>query len=90
MAIAANLRIGMIPVGRFTIVQQHLNAKADRLPALEHSPIDAATLELLATWQAQDATDEPAELRAAEQDLAEFKKAMNGTRARSGEPLLFP
>src|SRR5260370_9536616 len=39
LAIFANLRFGMIPVGRFIIVQHHLNAQADRLPALAHSPI---------------------------------------------------
>jgi hypothetical protein len=52
--------------------------------------IDRATLELLATWRREDATENPAEVRAAEQDLAEFKKAMNENRAGSGEPLLYP
>lgn len=40
-------------------------------------PVDTATLELLASWRLQDATDNPDELRAAEQELAEFKRAMN-------------
>ena len=52
--------------------------------------IDTATLELLASWRAEDATSNPEELRAAEQELADFKKAMNENRARAGEPLLYP
>jgi hypothetical protein len=52
--------------------------------------IDRATLELFAKWRVEDATDDPKELRAAEQDLAEFKKAMNENRAATGARLLFP
>jgi hypothetical protein len=52
--------------------------------------LDTSTLELLANWRRQDATDDPAELRAAEQELAEFKKAMNESRTASGEPVLYP
>ena len=52
--------------------------------------IDNATLELLAEWQLQDATDDPETIRAAEQELAEFKKAMNETRVRAGERILYP
>jgi len=55
-----------------------------------NNPIDTATLELFAKWRAEDATDDPEELRAAEQELAEFKKAMNENRAQAGEPLLYP
>ena len=51
--------------------------------------IDTATLELLASWRAQDATDNPEELRAAEQELAAFKKTMNGNRENAGEPRLY-
>lgn len=52
--------------------------------------VDTATLELLAKWRREDATENPEELRAAEQDLAEFKRAMNENRSSAGEPLLFP
>jgi hypothetical protein len=54
------------------------------------NPIDTATLELFAKWRAEDATDDPEELRKAEQELAEFKKAMNENRSQAGEPLLYP
>jgi hypothetical protein len=52
--------------------------------------IDTATLELLASWQRQDATANPDELRAAEEELAEFKKAMNENRTLSGQPVVYP
>jgi len=59
------------------------------LPSKDVS-IDTATLRLLESWRLQDATDDPEQLRAAEQDLADFKKSMNESRALAGEPLLYP
>ena len=52
--------------------------------------VDTATLELLATWKAADATTDPEELREADEEVAEFKKAMNENRAATGARLLFP
>ena len=52
--------------------------------------VDTATLELLAAWKAQDATSDPEKLREADEEVAEFKKAMNENRAASGARLLFP
>jgi hypothetical protein len=52
--------------------------------------IDTATLDLLALWREQDATTDPDQIRAAEEELADFKKAMNESRKTAGEPLLFP
>jgi hypothetical protein len=52
--------------------------------------IDTATLELLARWRQQDATADPEQVRAAERELAEFKKAMNDNRTIAGEPILYP
>lgn len=52
--------------------------------------VDTATLELLAGWRQQDATTDPEQVRAAEKELAEFKKAMNGNRVGAGEPALYP
>jgi hypothetical protein len=52
--------------------------------------IDTATLELLASWRMQDATADPEQIRAAEQELAEFKRALNESRTVAGEPVLFP
>ncbi len=48
------------------------------------------TLELLAQWRAEDATDDPAELARRDAELEEFKTQMNASRAASGEEPLFP
>ena len=52
--------------------------------------VDTATLELLAAWKAEDATTDPEKLREADQEVAEFKKAMNESRAAAGARLVFP
>jgi hypothetical protein len=52
--------------------------------------VDTATLELLASWKAEDATTDPELIRAAEDEVSEFMKAMNENRAATGERLLFP
>jgi len=52
--------------------------------------VDTATLDLLSVWQRQDATSDPAQLKAAEDELAVFMKAINEARAASGEPLIYP
>ena len=59
-------------------------------PQTQDGSVDTATLELLASWRQQDATADPEQVRAAERELAEFKKAMNENRALAGEPVLFP
>ena len=52
--------------------------------------IDNATLELLAAWRAEDATTDRKKLRQADEEAAEFKRAMNENRAATGARLLFP
>jgi hypothetical protein len=52
--------------------------------------IDTATLELLASWKAVDATTDPEKLLEADEEIAQFKKAMNANRAATGARLLFP
>jgi hypothetical protein len=47
-------------------------------------------LDLLAAWREQDATTDPEKIREAEEELADFKKAMNESRKTAGEPPLFP
>jgi hypothetical protein len=37
-----------------------------------------------------DATDNPAQIRAADEEVAEFKRAMNENRTAAGTPILFP
>lgn len=52
--------------------------------------VDTATLDLLAVWQREDATSDPAQLKAAEEEVAIFMKAVNEARIASGEPLVYP
>jgi hypothetical protein len=52
--------------------------------------VDSVTLDLLAEWRRQDATDNRQDIRAAEQDVTEFKKAMNKSRALAGQPPVYP
>lgn len=56
----------------------------------QEGQVDSATIGLLASWRSQDATDDPAQIRAADAEVAEFKRAMNENRTAAGEPVLFP
>lgn len=75
-------------------MKQFATSEATPTPPGAHLPasgsVDSATLDLLEAWRLQDATDDPEALRAAEQELSEFKKTMNESRALAGEPLLYP
>jgi len=51
--------------------------------------VDTATLDLLAAWKSEDATTDPEKLREADEEVAEFKKAMNENRAAAGARLVF-
>jgi len=53
-------------------------------------PVDTESLDLLSIWQQEDATTDPVQLRAAEEELAAFRKAVNEARTASGEPLVYP
>lgn len=52
--------------------------------------VDTATLELFAAWKAEDATTDTEKIRAADEEVQAFMKAMNENRAATGERLLFP
>jgi hypothetical protein len=56
------------------------------LPATDEAPIDQATLDLLARWDAEDATTDPEEIASRRQEVHEFKNAMNENRLRSDGP----
>lgn len=49
-----------------------------------------ATMALMKAWLEEDATDDPDEIRAAEEELSEFKRNMNLPRKESGGRLLYP
>ena len=59
-------------------------------PAPSFVEIDTATLRLLESWSREDATSDPAEIRDAEVELAEFKKALNQNRVSADETALYP
>jgi hypothetical protein len=52
--------------------------------------VDSVTLDLLANWRRQDATDNPQDIRVAQYEVAEFKKAMNENRALASQPPVYP
>lgn len=68
-------------------------AECARRVLTEHLPPAGpgqATRDLMRTWLQEDATDDPEEIRKAEEELAEFKAAMNETRTAAGARLLYP
>ena len=52
--------------------------------------VDTATIELLAAWRREDATTDSELIRAADQELADFKKTLNENRSAAAERKLFP
>ena len=46
--------------------------------------IDTNTLGLLARWKAEDATQDPDAIRAAEREVSEFKNSINENRTGRG------
>jgi hypothetical protein len=72
--------------------QTTTEAKPARPPSQPstNGSIDTVTLELLARWREEDAHASPEQIRAAEEELREFKRAMNENRSSAGEPVLCP
>jgi hypothetical protein len=89
----ARLR-GTSALGRIEVEMSAMKQPSSIQPAGTSPPptgvIDTATLELLASWKAEDATTDPEKLREADEEIAQFKKAMNENRAATGARLLFP
>jgi hypothetical protein len=52
--------------------------------------MDTATLELLARWRLEDSKPTPDQIRVAQEELREFKRAMNENRSLAGKPSLYP
>lgn len=51
---------------------------------------NAASIALLQSWLAEDATDDPEEIRKAQQELDAFKRAINAERDRAGARRVYP
>jgi len=56
------------------------------LPTTDEAPIDQATLDLLARWDAEDATTDHEEIASRCQEVDDFKKAMNENRRQAEGP----
>src|SRR5689334_1778802 len=52
--------------------------------------VETPTMALMRAWLEEDATDDPEEIQAAEEELREFKHNMNQPRKESGARLLYP
>lgn len=50
---------------------------------------NAASIALLESWLREDATDDPEEIRKAQEELDEFKRAINAERDRAGARRMF-
>jgi hypothetical protein len=68
-------------------------AECARRVLLQHLPQAVpgeATRELLRAWLEEGATDDPEEIRQAEEEQKAFEDAMNASRAAAGARLLYP
>jgi predicted DNA-binding protein len=59
----------------------------EHLPATEDAGNDQATLDLLARWDAEDATTDSDEITSRRKDVDEFKQAINENRLQSEGPV---
>lgn len=64
-----------------------LSAPISLPPAIDAE--NAAALALLNQWIAEDATDDPEEIRKVDKEVAELKRNLNANRAETGERLVF-
>ena len=58
----------------------------EHLPATEDAGTGQATLDLLARWDAEDATTDSDEIASRRRDVDEFKQAINENRLQSEGP----
>jgi hypothetical protein len=86
----AECPLGTIQVDSGAMKQSSTLQPASAPPPPAMGSVDNATLELLAAWKVEDATADGEKLRQADEEVAEFKKAMNENRAATGARLLFP
>ncbi len=83
-------RAGLAPAeAARKLVTEHLPPIKDERTR-EEIARNAPSISLLRSWLAEEATDDPDEIRRAEEELAEFKRKMNANRAATGERLLYP
>ena len=79
------------PQGRFRLIELPEEAEITTKEATPlPNPENAASIALLKSWLVEDATDDPEEMRKAEEELLEFKRNMNKPRKEVGARLLYP
>jgi hypothetical protein len=76
-------------IGNLAMKQPSTSQATPTPPPGPGTDVDTDTLELLAAWRRQDATNDPDQIRAAEQELAEFKKSVDENRVAAGERKLY-
>jgi hypothetical protein len=74
-------------------MNRHAEPEAVPIPSIalpsDQTSVDTATLDLLASWRVSDATNSPDQILAAEQELSEFKSALNQNRIATNDPVLY-
>ena len=84
---------GMVPADLVRRVIEERAATATATKATTAAPgIDAenaAAIAMLRQWVVEDATDDPEEIRKADEEVQELKRNMNANRAATGERLTF-
>jgi hypothetical protein len=85
------LYLAQRPTGRFRLTElpDDVSGPAPDLMLLP-DPQNAASIALLKSWLEEDATNDPEELKQAENELREFKLNMNKPRKEAGARLLYP
>jgi hypothetical protein len=85
------------PTRTFRGTWEELLAHSDEIPKSSQIELrilepgrPTATMALMKAWLEEDATDDPEEIRAAEEELREFKLSMNLPRKETGARLLYP
>ncbi len=63
----------------------------EHLPSISHAQEEQdPTIALLQSWLDEDATDDPEEIRRAQEELDAFKQALNAERERAGARRIYP
>ena len=87
------------PIKTFRGTWDEIVAHSDEIPKTSEIELrvfaakpqhETATMALMKAWLEEDATDDPEEIRQAEEELREFKHNMNLPRKAAGARLLYP
>lgn len=71
-------------------LEEYLRSALEGLASATRPDKQKAAIALLASWRAEDATDDPVELARRDAELEEFKANMNANRAEEGRGPVYP